>query len=150
VQPDKAAVVIVGDGAEVIDQIKPFTETLELYNTAGKKKDDLASASANGASDVFGNWALEIETPLGQSIPATMTLTQTEAGPSARIDSEMGSGDLGAIEIGGRALSASVSFDMDGQMLQGQVSGTFQGGRLNGTLTLQGFPSLTFTGYKSS
>jgi len=150
VQPDKAAVVIVGDGAEVIEQIRPFTETLEMYNTAGKKKDALASASAIGPSDVFGTWALDIETPLGQSIPATMTLTQTETGPSARIDSQMGSADLGAIEIDGSGLSASVSFDMDGQTLQGQVSGTFQGGRLNGTLTLEGLPSLNFTGYKTS
>ena len=148
VQPDKAALVIVGDGAQVIDQIKPYTEAVEIYNTAGKRKEAPGLQLSGEALNILGEWALEIETPMGQGIPASMSLQQGESGIAARIDSEMGNADLTGIEIDGNAMTASISFDMDGQMMEGQVTATLMGDRLDGTLTLQGFPSLTFTGTK--
>jgi zinc protease len=39
VTPDRAAVVIVGDAAEVSDQVKPYSEVIELYDTDGNRKD---------------------------------------------------------------------------------------------------------------
>ncbi|HZE71448.1 MAG TPA: pitrilysin family protein [Pyrinomonadaceae bacterium] len=143
--PDQAAIIIVGDGAQVIDQLKPFTESIEIYNTAGKRKAGPGSSTALSA-DILGEWALEFETPLGQAIPATMIVSETASGPAARIDSEMGSADLSGIENEGNAFTASISFDMEGQMMEGQISGTLQGDHLDGTLSLQGFPSLNFTG----
>jgi zinc protease len=38
VTPDRAAIVIVGDAAEVEPQIKDYAETIEFYDTEGKKK----------------------------------------------------------------------------------------------------------------
>jgi zinc protease len=38
VRPDEAAVVIVGDGAQLLEQVKPYTGDIEFYSTAGKKK----------------------------------------------------------------------------------------------------------------
>jgi zinc protease len=38
VTPDAAAVVIVGDAAEINEQVKPYAETIELYDTDGKPK----------------------------------------------------------------------------------------------------------------
>jgi len=38
VQPDRAALVIVGDAAEITDQVKPYSETIEFYDTDGKQK----------------------------------------------------------------------------------------------------------------
>lgn len=37
IRPDEAAIVIVGDGEEISQQVKPFTETVETYNTAGER-----------------------------------------------------------------------------------------------------------------
>ena len=150
VQPDKVALIIVGDGAELIDQIEPFTESLEIYNTAGIRKEAVGSASGTGGPGLFGDWELSIDTPLGQSIPATMNVTQADSKVSARIESEMGGADLDAIELAGNDLTATVSFDMDGQMMTGQISASLSGNRLEGTLNLEGFPSLPFTGSKSS
>jgi len=39
---------------------------------------------------------------------------------------------------------------MDGQMMTGQISASLTGNRLDGTLNLEGFPSLPFTGTKST
>jgi zinc protease len=38
VTPDTAAIVIVGDAAEISEQVKPYAEAIELYDTDGKKK----------------------------------------------------------------------------------------------------------------
>ena len=38
VTPDRAAIVIVGDAAEISEQVKPYAETIELYDTDGKPK----------------------------------------------------------------------------------------------------------------
>jgi len=121
---------------------------VEIYNTSGKRKEAPGVQLSEEALNILGDWALEIETPMGQPIPATMSLQKSDSGIAARIESEMGSADLSGIEIDGNAMTASISFDMDGQMMEGQVSATLMGDRLDGTLTLQNFPSLTFTGTK--
>jgi predicted Zn-dependent peptidase len=36
IRPDEAAVVVVGDGAEIKQQVKPFADTMETYNTSGE------------------------------------------------------------------------------------------------------------------
>jgi predicted Zn-dependent peptidase len=38
VQPDRAAIVIVGDGAEVTEQVKQFSTEIEFYDTEGNRK----------------------------------------------------------------------------------------------------------------
>ncbi len=38
IRPDEAAVVIVGDAKEVSEQVKPYSETIELYDTDGNRK----------------------------------------------------------------------------------------------------------------
>lgn len=38
VTPDRAAVVIVGDAAEISEQVKPYSETIEVYDTEGNRK----------------------------------------------------------------------------------------------------------------
>lgn len=148
IQPDKAAIIVVGDGVHILEQIKPFTDAIEIYNTFGKRKETPGSAGAN-SSKLAGAWALEIETPLGQSIPATMVISDTPSGPQAQIESEMGSAELLGIEIDGNAFSGSISFDMDGQKMEGQISATLGDDSMDGTLSLQGFPSLNFTGSRT-
>jgi zinc protease len=149
IQPDKAAIVIVGDGTQVINQIKIFTDTVELYDTAGKRKAALGSSAANRSEEIFGEWTLEIETPMGQSIPASLRLTQTDSGMLGTIDSEMGSANVSSIQLTDTGFSASITFDMDGQVMAGELSGGFQGDEVEGTLSLQGFPPLTFRGRKT-
>ena len=39
VVPDRAAIVIVGDAAEVIEQAKHYAEAIEIYDTEGNRKD---------------------------------------------------------------------------------------------------------------
>ncbi len=38
VTPGRAAIVIVGDAAEISEQVKQYSEVIELYDTEGKRK----------------------------------------------------------------------------------------------------------------
>jgi len=144
VKPDEAALIVVGDGASVLDQMKPYCEDIEVYNTAGRRK--IADASA--ATDPVGAWSIEIETPLGQTIPATLTVSRTGSGYTAVIHSEMGDADLGTVEIDNNSFHATTSLQMDGDAVEAEVSARFSGEQTEGTLKLQNSPELPFRGTK--
>jgi zinc protease len=145
IRPDLAAVIVVGDGASVPEQMKPYCEDIEVYTTAGRRK----TTATPGVTDPAGSWSIEVETPLGQTIPATLTVSRSNSGFTAVIHSEMGDADLGEIEINDNSFHATTSLEMDGHAVQAEVSGRFEGDRAEGSLKLQNSPSLPFTGSKN-
>jgi len=146
VRPDEAAIVIVGDGAQLTEQIKPYAEDIQFYNTAGEKKSKGDALSEKSTARYAGNWSLQIDTPLGQSIPATLTLTQTVNGLSGKIESEMGIGELVSATVEGESLSAVVSLDVAGHAIEATISAEVTDNQIEGTISLQDAPALTFSG----
>jgi len=144
VKPDEAALIVVGDGALVVEQIKPYCEDIEIYNTAGKRK----TLNTSGITDPVGTWSIEVETPLGQSIPATLTIERAGTGFNAKLHSEMGDADLGAVEINDNSFHATTSLEMDGDAIEAEVSAKFDGDRTEGFLKLQNTPALPLRGSK--
>ena len=144
VRPDEAALVVVGDGSSVLEQIKPYCEDVETYNTAGKRK----TAESSAITDPIGSWSIEVETPLGQSIPATLTISRAGSGLTAAIHSEMGDADLGMIELTNNSFHATTSLETDGHAVEAQVSAKFEGDHTEGFLKLENSPELPFTGSK--
>ena len=144
IKPEEAAVIVVGDGKAVLDQIKPYCPDIEIYSTSGKRK----SLDAPATTDIEGTWSIEVETPLGQSIPATLTLTRAGQGFAAKIVSEMGDADLGVVEPTDNSLQATAFLEMDGHKVEAEIVARFSGDQVEGTLKLQNTPSLPFTGSK--
>ena len=144
VKPDEAALIVVGDGASVLEQIKPYCEDIQVYNTAGRRK----TAEASGVTDPAGTWSIEVETPLGQSITATLTIERAGSEFTATIHSEMGDAELGAIKISDNSFHATTSLEMDGDAVEVEVSAKFEGDHTEGSLKLPNAPSLPFTGSK--
>ena len=144
VKPDEAALIVVGDGASVLEQIKPYAGDIEVYNTAGKRK----SAQTSGATDPAGSWSIQVETPLGQNIPVMLTISSTDAGYSGIIHSEIGDAELGTIEINNNSFHTTTSLEMDGHAIEAEVMGRFDGEQIEGFLKLQNAPELPFTGSK--
>jgi zinc protease len=153
VKPDEAAIVIVGDGASVMDQVKDYAEDIQLYSTSGKKK---TRPSGDGATSpaveatLAGDWSLQIETPLGQSIPATLILANTVKGLSGRVESEMGSGELLSATFDGESFAAIVSFEVAGHKMEAQIAGEVEAEQMEGNISFQDSPALNFTGSRSS
>ena len=152
VKPDEAAVVIVGDGAEVIEQLKPYCEEIEFFNTAGKRKErpsNVAALPGAGTDGLAGTWTLEIQTPFGQNIPATLTVLENPEGFSGKVESEMGEGELANVIFDSSQFQATLSFAMDGHAVDAKIQGSVEGARLAGTISLQNLPPLPFTGSRN-
>ncbi|HSK63728.1 MAG TPA: pitrilysin family protein [Pyrinomonadaceae bacterium] len=144
VKPDEAAVIVVGDGAAVVDQIKPYVDDIEIYSTTGKRK----SLEAPATTELAGSWSIAVETPLGQSIPATLTMTRAGEGFVAKILSDMGVADLGVVDVNDNSFHKSTLLEMDGHSVEAEVVARFRGDQTEGSLKLQNSPSLPFTGSK--
>ena len=144
VKPDEAAVIVVGDGSGVLDQIKPYVPDIEIYSTTGKRK----SLDAPATTEIEGSWSIQVETPLGQSIPATLTLAREGESYVAKILSEMGDADLGVVELNDNSFRTTTFLEMDGHSVQAEFYARFHGEQTEGTLKLQDSPSLPFTGSK--
>jgi len=151
VKPDEAAIVIVGDGAQLVEQIKTYAGEMEFYNTAGKKKPQpaLAAFSPEAAAALAGNWSLLIESPLGQSIPATLILANIDKGFSGKVTSEMGNGELLSVTFDGESFAGTISFDVAGQTMQAQIEGDVANQQMEGSINLENAPALPFTGSKN-
>lgn len=156
-KPDEAAVIIVGDAKEIIDQVKPYSEEIELYNTAGKRKDKTASiapTATSGAASLIGQWTLDIATPMGQNIPATLTVSQGEQGLTGKIESDMGAAEIVSARVDGNSFKATLSFQMTSgpgsQVLEARIVGEIDGTEMEGSISLQDTPPLPFTGSKAS
>jgi zinc protease len=143
VKPDQAAIVVVGDGAQVTEQIRPYCEDIEAYTTSGKRK---TKADRAAPADIAGSWSINIETPLGQHIPATLIVTRGDNGLRARISSEMGDADLGEIVLLDNSFTANTTLETDGHSVGVQIYARFEGEQTEGSVTLQDSPSLPFEG----
>ncbi len=153
VRPDEAAIVIVGDGAALIEQLKPYADEVEFYHTSGKKKRQPEAVPAESRAVVeaalAGDWSLQIETPLGQSIPATLILANSVKGLSGRVESDMGSGELLTATFDGESFAALVAFDVSGHSMEARISGEVADNQMEGSITLQDAPALNFTGTRA-
>src|SRR5882724_2575064 len=150
-RPDEAAIVIVGDGAQIADQVNPYADEIEFYNTAGKKKDKPTASthSPETAEALAGNWSLLIETPLGQSIPAMLILRNIEKGFSGKVTSEMGNGELLSATFDGESFAGTISFDIAGHTMEAQIEGEVTNEQMEGSISLENAPALPFTGNKT-
>ena len=149
VRPDEAAIVIVGDGAEVLEQIKPYCEDTRVFSTAGKPKELPAPGAASVEPDTMaGIWALEVQTPFGQDIPATLTLIEDINGFTGKIESEMGAGQLADVSLNGKEFQATLAFEMEGHAVSASIKGSAEGRRLEGSISLQNLQPLPFTGIR--
>ena len=144
VKPDEAALIVVGDGSAVLDQIRPYCEDIEIYSTSGKRK----QVDASVPTDPVGSWSIELETPLGQNIPATLTISRDGENFAGRFSSQLGEADLGKIEIHDNSFRASTSVEMDGHSVPVQISGSFEGDHAEGLVTLEDSPAIPFSGNK--
>lgn len=154
VRPDEAAIVIIGDGGDVAEQVRPYTDEIEIYNTAGKRKERPAAPSDSGVesdtSIILGDWTIDIQTPFGQNIPATLKVWQTEAGLGGSIASEMGDAIIASASLAGNSFTATLSFAMGGQALEAIIAGEVDGTQMDGSISLQDSPQLPFTGTRTS
>ncbi|MBC7909966.1 MAG: insulinase family protein, partial [Pyrinomonadaceae bacterium] len=150
VTTDKVAIVIVGDAAEIMEQIKPYAQTIEIYDAMGKRKEMTASTDTGGPIvNAAGTWTLEITGPGGNTLPATLNIKQDGNKISGSVTSQLGESELKPTTIRGNAFDATLVISMGGQTSEAQVSGTVENDTMKGTISLQGIAPLPFTGKRN-
>lgn len=158
IMPDKVAIVIVGDAAAITDQIKGYAETVALYDSAGHRKEARAASIGSGSTataeeiaNLAGTWKLEITTPFGPSLPATLMLQQDGEALSGVLQSEMGDTSLDDVIVNGHDFEATLALEMQGQSFEATVTGRAEENRMDGTITLSipVAPPLSFTGTRA-
>lgn len=148
VTTDKVAIVIVGDAAAIMEQVKPYAQKVEIYDAMGKPKElTITTITTTGAAiNAAGTWGLEITGPSGNTVPATLNIKQDGNKISGTVESQLGQSELKPTTINGNSFDATLTLNMSGQMIDAQVSGTVEGDNIKGTITLPNFPPLPFTG----
>ncbi|MDX6693781.1 MAG: zinc protease [Blastocatellia bacterium] len=159
ITPDRVAIVIVGDAAAISDQIKPFAQTVELYDTNGKRKEMTATngtgtpktTNGGGSSSGFlGSWKLEITSPNGQALPATLTMKQDGQTLNGSVMTQLGEATLSDINLNGNSFDATLKLNAHGQTMEGKVSGSVDTDKMKGEINLQNLPPLPFIGTRES
>jgi zinc protease len=168
VTPDRTAVVIVGDAAAIMDQIKPYAQAIEIYDTSGNPQDqkgappagstktapeqksanDKEAGDDKAAANVLGAWELVVTTPNNQTMPATLTMKQDGETLGGTVKTPLGDGDLSNVVLQGNNFEAALKFNNFGRVIDGTVIGTSEGDNMKGTITLkvEGVSPLPFTG----
>jgi zinc protease len=167
VQPEKAAIVIVGDAAAIIDQVKPYAQAIEVYDVTGKRKEATAATtnqtgtatSANGAAttasatsgaaNLIGTWAIEITAPGGGSMPATLTVNQANGVLTGKVSGQFGEADLKDVTVNGNSFDSNLTLNISGQTVNGKVTGNTASDRMEGTINID-IPNVAPMPFKGS
>lgn len=146
--PDRMAIVIVGDAAEILPQAKSFAAEIEIFDTEGRQQDlskyeeqpDMENA------DVEGKWNLSLEFQ-GQELEIVLKLAQEGDAISGTLETLFGHGKISDGKVKGNRLSATANTEVQGQLVEFSISGTVNDDSLSGTISASIIPvPMDFTG----
>ncbi len=152
IEPDKMAIVIVGDGQEVLRQAKDFADVIEIFDTEGNKKDmsNYETVQSGETADIAGNWNLLLEIQ-GQQLPVNLILSQENENVSGKMDSMLASGEISDGKIIGNRFTATAKTEMRGQRIELEITGVVENNSLNGTVTTSLIPMpISFSGVREN
>ncbi|HEX6127325.1 MAG TPA: S9 family peptidase [Pyrinomonadaceae bacterium] len=125
---------------EVTKRLTEMTVDPKTVSLPMKKVD---GASGPGAA-VAGKWTWVVDAP-GQPVELAVDLKQEGGTFSGTSTSMVGNAVFEAGKVNGKAITATLKADVQGQPMEFVVEGTVDGDKITGTLTGGGFGSLPFT-----
>jgi predicted Zn-dependent peptidase len=150
VQPDRLAIVIVGDADEVIKQAADYADHVEVFDAMGAKLDVQAylNVGETPLADLGGKWNLLIDAQ-GQEMPVTVNLIQEGDVLSGEMESMLGNGTIRSGNVEGNRFTATVSSEFQGQEIELSLKGKIDSDALTGTISIPIMPEpLNFKGTK--
>ncbi|HEX8369423.1 MAG TPA: pitrilysin family protein [Pyrinomonadaceae bacterium] len=148
ITPDKIAIVIVGDAEEVLPQAKSYAEKIEIFDTNNNMQDisNYGKPAEEATVNATGNWNLVLEA-MGQQIPVTLTLAQTDGTISGSMQSMFGSGEIAGGKVSGNKISATAQIEVQGQSLELNINGAIEDSKMEGSITTPMIPTpVSFSG----
>lgn len=151
IQPDKLAIVIVGDAGEVLRQVRDYAEDIEVFDTDGKGRSisEYATPDRVETANLAGVWQLSLDFQ-GQAVPVTLTLVQHEESITGTLETMLGTGEIRSGSVKGSKFSGTAITEMQGQQLELSITGILNGEGITGTISAPIVPEpLTFSGARS-
>jgi zinc protease len=148
IRPDQMAIVIVGDAEEVLPRARDYAGSVEIFDTEGHPQDvsKYTAAASYQPADVAGKWSLTIDLQ-GQSLPVSLTLTQTDSSVSGELETMLGTGNIANGTVAGNKMSATASAEFQGRAVELAIVGKVEDGSMTGFITTEMFPTpLPFSG----
>ena len=152
IEPDKMAIVIVGDGHEVLEQAKEYASEIEIFDTEGNQKEisDYQTIEITESANIAGNWNLTLEIQ-GQQLPVNLILQQTDEMVSGTMESMFGGGEISEGKVRGNKFTATAKTEMQGQNIELGISGVLENDLLNGTISSSLIPMpISFSGKREN
>jgi zinc protease len=148
IQPDRMAIVIVGDAEEILPQAQTYAEKLEIFDTDGNSQELSKYMKTENIEtvDVSGKWSLSVDFQ-GQNFPVSLMLEQTAENVSGKLESMLGGGVVENGKVNGNKFSAVAKSEMQGQKIELTISGTIEADSMSGALSAPMIPiPLNFSG----
>jgi zinc protease len=152
IHPDSLAMIIVGDAAEVLPQVRSYSDDISVFDTEGRPMNnvDYEAAAAAEAVDVAGSWDLNLDFQ-GQKVPVKLVLEKNGESVSGTIDTALGSGLIEDGSVNGNRFNATATTEIQGQSVELVVNGVVDAGTMKGTISTAVIPgSLPFEGTRKN
>lgn len=118
--------------------------TVDPKNVVIEKPKDMSAAPA---VDVTGKWSLSADAH-GQVLQIALELKQDAATFTGTTAAEIGNGTIDGGKVSGKAFTAILHADIQGQVVDFTMEGTIDGDKMSGTFTNPSFGSIPFTATK--
>jgi zinc protease len=153
VQPDKIAMVIVGDTGEILKQVTPYSSKIEIFDADGKKL-DIASfnkPASGGPVNANGKWNLKMSA-MGQNLDVNLDLKQEGEKVSGEMSSPIGKGAIEEGKLNGNKFTGNAKVSFQGQPVTLKIAGTIDGDNMKGTVDsgFPGAPAFAFSGKRAA
>jgi zinc protease len=147
--PDKAVIVIVGDSAAIMDDVRRFSQDVELFDSNGNRKTETGQKAPGTTVEFAGIWNLELKLPTGQSVPATLELEIGPDGIRGNVKSQFGDAELSNVIVDGRNLQGELSMALMGQKTRAEVGAIIDGETIKGSIIVPGLPQIHLEGSRA-
>lgn len=152
IQPDKIALVIVGDAEEILKQAKPYSEKVEIFDTDTNAQEisKYEQSADTPLAEINGKWNVMIELQ-GQNLPVSFELSQIDSNFTGDFASPFGAGKIAEGTVNGNKLKGIIKVDFQGQNVEVGLNATVENNNsIKGILVpqMEGLPDLPFSGNK--
>lgn len=129
--PDRMAIVVVGDAAEILPQVDSYAAAVAVFDSEGNPVDDAGKSVT--AEQIAGKWDVILDFQ-GSQVPVTLNLMHEGSRLSGTLETMLGNGIISSAEINGCRLRATATAEMAGQSVELSISGTIEGSTISGTI----------------
>ncbi len=151
IRPDQAAIVIVGDGGEILRQAGEYADSVEIFDIDGNPKSiaDYQTDPNAEPANVAGTWSLKTNFQ-GMDVELSLVLEQDGTAVTGKLETPLGEGSIDAGSVAGSKMTATAVAEMQGQSVEFAIGANISGDEMQGSITNPLLPeALAFSATRS-